>query len=61
MSDKATVIPPPVKGCLILNASPNKRAPGVDWGVAGMLLLVIVLIFPFSIAAMNAERSSGGI
>lgn len=49
---KATVIPPPVKGCRILNESPSKRAPGVVDGAAGMLLLFIVLMFPFSIADM---------
>jgi len=53
MSDNATVIPPPVKGCLILNASPIKSAPGVGSGAAGMLLFGIVLMLPLSMAAMK--------
>ena len=36
MSERATVIPPPVKGCLMLNESPNKIAPGVGRGQAAM-------------------------
>lgn len=57
MSERATVIPPPVKGCLMLNESPNKSAPGVGRGVAGMLLFCIVLMFPFSTAARKAFKS----
>lgn len=53
MSDNATVIPPPVKGCRMLNASPIKSAPGVGCGAAGMLLFGIVLMLPLSMAAMN--------
>jgi len=53
MSDNATVIPPPVKGCLILNAPPIKSAPGVGCGAAGMLLFGIVLVLPLSMAAMK--------
>lgn len=60
-SDKATVIPPPVKGCRILNESPSKIAPGVGCGAAGMLLLAIVFMFPSSTAEMKPHRNSGGI
>ena len=31
----ATVIPPPVSGCRMLNASPSSTAPGVRLGAAG--------------------------
>jgi hypothetical protein len=61
MSDNATVIPPPVKGCLMLNASPIKSAPGVGCGSAGMLLFGIVLMLPLSMAATNELYISGGI
>lgn len=60
MSEKATVIPPPVRGCLMLNASPIKSAPGVGRGAAGMLLFGIDLMFPLSTAAMKASYNSGG-
>ncbi|KAF5798789.1 hypothetical protein HanXRQr2_Chr07g0297041 [Helianthus annuus] len=60
MSASATVIPPPVKGWRMLKASPNKSAPGVETGEAGMLLFGIVFIFPESIAAINAACTSGG-
>ena len=53
-SEKATVIPPPVKGCRILNASPIRSAPGVGRGAPGMLLFGIVFMFPFSIDAKKA-------
>lgn len=52
---------PPVTGCLILNASPKRRAPGVEWGAAGMLLLGIVRIFPLLMAEMKESNSSEGI
>lgn len=55
ISDRATVIPPPVKGWRILNASPNRSAPGVGRGLAGMLLFGMVLMFPLSTAAINAS------
>jgi hypothetical protein len=61
MSDNATVIPPPVKGCRMLNASPINSAPGVGSGAAGILLFGIVLMLPLSIAAMKESWSSGGI
>jgi hypothetical protein len=54
MSERATVIPPPVKGCLMLKESPNKIAPGVGRGFAAMLLFCMDLMFPLSIAAMKA-------
>lgn len=60
ISASATVIPPPVKGCRMLNASPKRSAPGVDCGAAGMLLFVVLFMFPFSIAAMKAAYNSGG-
>ncbi|WRX15159.1 hypothetical protein QQP08_007646 [Theobroma cacao] len=61
-SDSATVIPPPVIGCRILNASPIKSAPGVGSGAAGMVLFAIVLmLFCFSTAEIKAVYSSGGI
>ena len=59
-SDRATVIPPPVKAFLMLNASPIKRAPAVGQGVPDVVLLGIDLMFPFLIEAKKAWYSSGG-
>ena len=53
ISERATVIPPPVKGCLMLNASPMRRAPGVGLGIAGIVLFGMDRMFPFSMAARN--------
>jgi len=60
MSDKATVIPPPVKGWRMLKASPMRRAPGVGYGDAGMLLFGMLLMFPLSTAAIKEACNSGG-
>lgn len=60
MSERATVMPPPVRGCLMLTASPIRRTPGVGRGAAGMLLFGIDFMFPLSAAAIKAAYSSGG-
>lgn len=60
MSERATVMPPPVRGCRMLKASPMRRAPGVGCGAAGMLRFGWVLMFPFSIAAINDSYNSSG-
>lgn len=44
----------------MLNASPKRSAPGVDCGAAGILLFVVLFMFPLSIAAMKEGYTSGG-
>lgn len=60
MSERATVMPPPVRGCLMLTASPIRRTPGVGRGAAGMLLFGIDFMFSLSAAAIKEAYSSGG-
>jgi hypothetical protein len=59
-SENATVIPPPVNGCLMLNASPNNTAPGVRFGDAGMVLLRMDLNWPFATARRSGSRNFSG-
>src|SRR5262249_21068895 len=51
-SVKATVIPPPVKGCRIFNESPMSTVPGFSFGLAGLQWLGITFILPSSTAAL---------
>ena len=55
-SENATVMPPPVKGWRMLNASPSNTAPGVRDGFAGIVLFRIDLNAPFFTAARAAPE-----
>jgi hypothetical protein len=59
-SENATVMPPPVKGWRMLNASPSNTAPGVRDGLAGIVLFRIDLNAPFFTAARSGSRSFAG-